>query len=110
MQALEMDHSIEVAPLETVRIWIENEDGSIARGVVEVLSEDGAIIRLSDVGALETGAEVAVRLGCDPRSPTLGLAARVHWILSNDELSECELEWLPGPDRARLAPLIAALG
>jgi PilZ domain len=110
MEALAMAHSDDVDSRETVRIWIENDGGSIARGVVEVLSEAGAVIRVSDLETLDTGSEVAVRLGCDARSPTLGLAARVLWILSNDESSECELEWLPCPDRARLGPLIASLG
>jgi hypothetical protein len=112
MWALEtvMEHSVEVAPRDTVRVWIESEDGSIARGVVEVLSEDGGFIRLTDVTALDTGAEVAVRLSCGANSPTLALAARVLWVLSRDETTECELEWMPGPDRARLARIIAELG
>jgi hypothetical protein len=110
MQVVEMEHSAEVAPRETVRVWIESEDGSIARGVVDVLSEDGAFVRLSDAESVDTGAEVAVRLHCGAGSATLGLAARVLWILSTDENTECEIEWLPGPDCARLAPLIATLG
>jgi PilZ domain len=110
MQALEMSPSDDIAPRETVRVWIESEDGSIARGVVEVLSEEGALVQLSDAASVDTGAEVAVRLSCGPASQTLALVARVLWVLSRDETSECELEWLPGSDRARLSPVIAALG
>lgn len=110
MQALATDHSAEVAPRETLRVWIESEDGSIARGVVDVLSEDGAFVRLSDAASVDTGAEVAVRLSSRAGAATLGLAARILWILSTEEDTECELEWLPGADRARLAPLVAALG
>jgi hypothetical protein len=112
MWALEtvMDHSAEVAPRDTVRVWIESDDGSIARGLVEVLSEDGAFIQVTDAGSFDTGAEVAVRLSCSANSPTLALAARVLWVLSRDETTECELEWMPGSDRARLARIIAVLG
>ncbi len=110
MQALEIDHPTEADPREIVRIWIEAEDGSIERGVVEVLSEEGAIVRLTDATSIGAGAEVAVRLAYDPRSPTLGLAARARRIVSAPGSSECELEWLPGPDRAQLGPLVTALG
>jgi hypothetical protein len=109
MQVAEMEHSEEVAPRDTVRVWIESGDGSIARGVVEVLSEDGAFVRLTDAASVDT-AEVAVRLSCALDSATLGLAARVLWVLSTEEDTECEIEWMPGPDRAKLAPLIATLG
>jgi PilZ domain len=110
MRALGTDHSAEIAPRGTVMVWIESEGGSIARGVVEVLSEDGAFVQLSDAPELEPDAAVAVRLRCEPICPTLALAARVLWVLSRDETAECELEWMPGPDRGRLGPLIAALG
>jgi hypothetical protein len=111
MWALEtvMDHPAEVAPRETARVWIESEDGSIARGVVQVLSEVGALVELTDVASVDAGAEVAVRLSVDPDTPTLGLPARVLWVLAKGEASECELEWKPGPERARLEPVIAAL-
>jgi hypothetical protein len=110
MLVAEAEHSVEVAPSETLRVWIESEDGTIARGVVEVLSENGAFVRLSAAASVDTGAEVAVRLSCGSRSATLGLAARILWILSTDEDTECELEWMPGPDREALASLIAGLG
>jgi hypothetical protein len=112
MWALEtgMDHSVKVAPRETARVWIESEDGSIARGVVETLSEEGALIDLTDLASLDAGAEVAVRLSVDPATPTLGLRARVLWVLAKGATSECELEWMPGPERARLELVLAALG
>jgi hypothetical protein len=87
-----IDH---LAEDETVRAWIEAADGSIARGLVEVLSERGAVIRLADTAALDAGAAVAVRLSFDPASPTVGRAARVLRVLANDETSDCEVEWVP---------------
>ena len=109
MQALEhgMDPSAE-ASSEPVRIWIETEDGSIARGVVEFLTEDGALLALADIAALDGGADVQVRLSFHPTSPTLGLPARLLWVRAKDEASACELEWLPGPGREQLAALLNA--
>jgi PilZ domain len=110
MQRLEIDHPTEADTRAIVRIWIEPEGGSIERGVVDVLSEEGAMVRLRDATSLRAGAEVAVRLAYDPRSPTLGLDARARRIVSGHGSSECELEWLPGPDRAHIGSLISALG
>jgi len=47
MQALEMaGDSFADEAEEPIRVWIESGDGSIARGVADVVSEDGALVRL----------------------------------------------------------------
>jgi hypothetical protein len=98
-------------PAESVRVWIEDGRGSIARGLVEVISEDRAFIRLTEAASVGSGDQVAVRLSFDPESPTMGAAARVLWIRAEGGSWECELEWThTGPERARLASLVAGLG
>ncbi len=87
-----LDH---LAEDETVRAWIESADGSIARGLVEALSDHGAVIRVVDVAAPDAGAEVAVRLSFAPASPTVGKTARVLRVLAHNETSDCEVEWVP---------------
>lgn len=107
----ETPHPAGADSAESVRVWIEDGCGSIARGLVEVISEDRAFVRLTEAASVGSGDEVAVRLSFDRSSPTLGAAARVLWIRSEDETWECELEWThSGPERARLGALIAALG
>ena len=94
-----------------MRVWVENGSGLIARGLVDVISEDRAFIRLTEAASVGSGDEVAVRLSFDRNSPTLGATARVLWIRSEGEAWECEVEWThSGPERARLGSLIAALG
>ena len=98
-------------PVESVRVWIEDGRGSIARGLVEVISEDRAFVRLTEAATVGSGDEVAVRLSFDRSSPTLAATARVLWIRADGETWECELEWThSGEERARLGSLIAALG
>jgi hypothetical protein len=98
MHALEaeMDHFAQDEPRETVKAWIESADGSIARGLVEEMSERGAIIRLaSNAASLETTTEVAVRLSFDPAAPNVEVLARILRMLPGDDTSVCEVEWLP---------------
>jgi hypothetical protein len=95
---------------EPVRIWIENGEGSIARGVVEVLSENSAVVRLIGAALVTSGNDVAVRIAFSQSSPTLGGAARIRWVHPAGENSECELEWThSGPERDKLACLVVSL-
>jgi hypothetical protein len=113
MQALAMDtdsfgdHEGE----EPIRIWIDDGEGSIARGLVEVLSESGGVIRLVDAAPIAPGDDVVVRIAVNRRSPTLGGSARVRRVHSDRDAWECELEWThSGPDRDQLDSLVAWLG
>ncbi len=112
MQALEtgMDHSVDREPQEGVRAWVESPDGSIARGLAETVSVDGAVIRLTGAGSIDPESEVAVRLSFDPAAPTVGVGARVLRILRKGEMVECELVWTPGPERTRLGSLVGRIG
>jgi hypothetical protein len=95
---------------EPVRVWIETGDGSIARGVADVLSEDGAVVCLDGPASAVPGDEVAVRIAFSRTSPTVAAAARVLWIRSASEEPQCELEWThSGPERERLASFLASL-
>jgi hypothetical protein len=112
MQTLETDTGgfVGAERVEPVRVWIESDDGSIARGLVDVLSEDGAFLRLAGTALLAAGDDVSVRIAFSMSSPTLGAAARVLWIRPAGEESECEVEWThSGPERERLASLVASL-
>ena len=98
-------------PAPSVRVWIEDGRGAIARGLVEVISEDRAFVRLTEDATLDRGDAVAVRLSFDRNSPTLAATARVLWLRPDGETWEAELEWThTGPERARLASLVAAHG
>ncbi len=92
----DMDHSTQDEPRETVKAWIESADGSITRGLVEEMTERGAIIRLAgNAAALDTTSEVAVRLSFDPSAPNVEVPARILRMLQGDDTSVCEVEWLP---------------
>lgn len=113
MQALETDARSFTGGegQEPVRVWIENEEGSIARGLVEVLSESGALVRLIDAASVACGDEATVRIAVSRTSPAMGGTARVRWIRPAGETSECELEWThSGPEREQLACLVVTLG
>jgi hypothetical protein len=111
MPALQTDaESSGVEAQESIRVWIESADGAIARGLVEVLSEQGAVLSLTHADSVLRGDEVTARLSLDRSSPTLATGARVLWIRSEGETFECEVEWAEGPERARLAALVTALG
>ncbi|HWW94621.1 MAG TPA: PilZ domain-containing protein [Vicinamibacteria bacterium] len=98
-------------PEEPIRVWIERGDGSITRGLVEVLSEDGASIQLTGPASVAAGDDVAVRIAVSKDSPTLGAVARVLSVRTSGATPECELEWTnSGPDRGALAALVASLG
>ena len=113
MQAVQTEAARAAGPdtTESVRVWIEDGRGSIARGLIEVISEDRAFVRLTEGASLGSGDEVAVRLSFDRSSPTLAATARVLWLRADGETWEAELEWThTGPERARLASLVAAHG
>jgi hypothetical protein len=113
MQTGQTDSAREVGPdpAESVRVWIEDGRGAIARGVVDVISEDRAFVRLTDPAELGSGDGVAVRLSFDRDSPSLAATARVLWLRPDGETWEGELEWTHvGPERVRLASLVAAHG
>lgn len=96
---------------EPVRVWIENGEGSISRGLVEVLSENGAVVRLVGAGSVASGDETTVRIALDRASPAMSGTARVRWVRPEGESSKCELEWThSGPEREQLAWLILAHG
>jgi hypothetical protein len=91
---------------EPAHAWVENEDGSIARALAAFVTEDGALLRLADDTPLEADAQVLVRLSLEASAPTLGLSGRVLWARTREEPDGCELTWLPGPERERLASLL----
>jgi len=111
MQALPTGARATVAePAAVVRVWIEDGQGSIARGMVQAITENRVLVRLAEAASMHSGDDVSVRLSFDRDSPTLGAAARVVRIRANGENSECELEWTnSGPERALLASRIATL-
>jgi hypothetical protein len=96
---------------EPLMVWIEHEDGSIARGLIAVLSSDGALVWLRGAEAVIAGREVAVRIAFSRSAPTLAARAAVKWVRRIDETAECELEWThQGHERDQLAMLVASLG
>jgi hypothetical protein len=98
-------------PEEPIRVWIERSDGSITRGLVGVLSEDGACVRLTGPASVAVGDDVAVRIAVSMSSPTLGAGAHVLFIRSSGTAPECELAWThSGTEREQLASLVASLG
>jgi PilZ domain len=109
--AMEIESFDERRQCEPTRVWIESGDGSIARGVMEVLSADGACVRVVGADPIVPGSEVAVRMALSRSAPTLGARARILWVRSAGESVECELEWThSGAEREQLARLVAALG
>jgi hypothetical protein len=89
--------------------WLENGRGPVARGEVELVSAQGAHIRLIGDASIEPGDEVDVRLSLDRDSPILPATARVLWTQEEDGVIECELEWThSGPQREQLETMIAA--
>jgi hypothetical protein len=89
--------------------WLETGRGPIARGVVELLSTQGAHIRLMGESSIEPGDEVELRLSLDRDSPTVAATGQVVFTQEVDGAIECELEWThTGPERELLEALIAA--
>ena len=56
--------------------WLENGHGPIARGAVTLLSLEGAHIRMLDIGSIEPGDEVDVRLRLDRDTPSVAATGR----------------------------------
>jgi hypothetical protein len=114
MQASAADmHTDSVADTEReepIRIWVESGDGSISRGLIDLLSTDGACVRLISAAPLRLGKDVAVRISFSRSTPTLGASARVLRLRPSGEITECELEWThSGPGREQLALRVASL-
>jgi hypothetical protein len=113
MQALATDPHTPVGhePEEPARVWIDQKDGSIARGLIVGLSKDGAVARLVGAPSVATGDEVAVRLAFSRSTPTLDARARVRRLRAGEDTTECELEWThAGPERDKLTRLVASRG
>ena len=113
MQAVEMDAGgvARVEVEDPMRIWIECEDGSIIRGTIEILSDEGASVRLVGPGCLDPDAPVSVRIAPSRSAPILLGSARVLWVHTSGEAPECELEWThAGSDRDQLSLLVSSLG
>jgi hypothetical protein len=90
-------------------VWIENGEGSIARGVAESVTGSGACVRLTETPAVETGQEVALRISFERGAPTVALRARVRFVRNEQGTVECGLEWIaPAPPRAVLDAWIAS--
>lgn len=78
---------------------------------MQVLSQDGAFVKLAGPASFASGDDVAVRIAFSRNSPTLGAAARVVSVRPAGEPSECELEWThSGSERQQLASLVLSLG
>ncbi len=87
----------------TVMVWIEDGEGSIARGVAQSVTSSGACVRLTGTPALETGQEVALRICFERGAPTVALRALVRFVRNTQGTFECGLEWTaPAPPRAVL--------
>jgi hypothetical protein len=113
MQAMEIERESlgRTEPRQAIRVWIENEEGSITRGLLEALTDDGAFIRLTPPAAVAPGDAVAVRIAFDARTPTLAAAGRVLRLGPQGDGLACQLEWThSGRERERLAAFVAALG
>jgi hypothetical protein len=111
MQALQSGAVTTREPATAVRVWIEDGQGSIARGMVQAITESRALVQLSEADSVHSGDHVSVRISFDRDSPTLGTAARVLHIRAHGESKECELEWTSsGLERALLSSRIASLG
>jgi hypothetical protein len=76
----------------TVPVWIEDDDGTIVRGMAEAVTRGGALVRLATAPTFIEGSGVALRLSLDPDSPTVSATARVSWVKANGQ-SQCGLEW-----------------
>lgn len=112
MQVTTAETTVDGAPgPEEPLAWLEDDRGSIARGVVTLLSKDGAHIRLAEAGSIEPGDEVDVRLSLDRATPSVAGTGTVLWTQEADDAIECEIEWThSGPDRAQLEKLVAERG
>jgi hypothetical protein len=89
-------------------IWLESGRGPTARGVLELVSSEGAHVRLIGTASIEPDDELDVRLSLDRDSAIVGGTARVLWTQESDDVTECELEWThAGPEREQLETMIA---
>lgn len=77
-----------------VAVWIEDDEGTIVRGVAESVTRGGAHIRLSATPGFGQGTGVALRICFDPDGPTVATSARVSWVRSQEgQAAECGVEW-----------------
>jgi len=92
-----------------VMVWIEDSDGSIARGVAEAVTAQGARVRLAGPPAFAQGAEVALRISFDREAPTVAATARVSFVRAAGAAVECGLEWtVPSKQRGAFEAWLAA--
>jgi hypothetical protein len=109
MQQLATGTNMGKLPEEPVRVWIENGDGAIARGLLQELSVRGAFVRLIGTTLVTSGNNVTVRIAFSSSAPTLGASARVRLVRPVGDAAECELEWThSGPEREQLAMLVSS--
>ena len=101
--------AVAVESERTVRIWIEERDGSIARGSATAVTAGGTRVRLDAKPGFDSGHEVSLRLCFQPGAPSVAMSARVAWVRSAGATNECGLEWTGSAEqRAALAPWLVA--
>jgi hypothetical protein len=101
--------AVAVESERTVRAWIEERDGSIARGSAVAVTSGGARVRLDAKPGFDSGHEVSLRLCFQPGAPSVAMSARVAWVRAAGATNECGLEWTASAEqRAALAPWLAA--
>ncbi len=101
--------AIDAEGSDPVRVWIEDDEGAIARGLVERVSMDGAEVRITGAALLESDHAVSVRIAFTRSSPTVAARARVVSVRTTDDAVECALAWIDGAAQAPLAALVASL-
>lgn len=88
---------------ETVMVWIEDGAGAITRGRAASTTATSAQVRLTGRPSFAAGDAVALRISFEPGAPTVALAARVAWVRSVGDATECSLKWVaPGEPLKRL--------
>jgi hypothetical protein len=93
----------------TVMVWIENGEGSIARGLAEAVTSTGACVRLTETPAFDAGQDVALRICFERGAPTVALRARVRFVRNAQGAVECGLELIASaPQRATLEAWITS--
>ena len=74
-------------------VWIEQDDGTIVRGVAEAVSSRGARVRLIVPHEFRPDEDVMLRICFTPERPTVGASAHVRWVRRQGDDAECGLDW-----------------
>lgn len=74
-------------------VWIEQENGTIVRGVAQAVSSRGARVRLLVPHEFRPDEDVMLRICFTPERPTVGASAQVRWVRRQGEAAECGLDW-----------------